>query len=85
MRITLALILISVNTSFAQLKFNGGANYFQQDSKRLTSSGKLEHLFKIYEDHRYIISMSNASTIDLDCFKNEIKEANVFTTLKIEF
>lgn len=85
MRITLALILISVNISFAQLKFNGGVNYFQQDNKNLTSTNTLEHLFKIYGDHRYIISISNASTVDLDCFKNEIKETNVFTTLKIEF
>ena len=85
MRIIVALILISVSTSFAQLKFIGGANYLQQDNKHLTSTNTLEHLFKIYEDHRYIISISNASTVDLDCFKNEIKETNVFTTLKIEF
>ena len=85
MRITLALILISVNISFAQLKFNGGANYLQQDNKHLTSTNKLEHLFKIHEDHKFLISISNALNVDLDCFKNEIKEANVFTTLKIEF
>ena len=85
MKLVLALILISANISFAQLKFNGGVNYFQQDNKQLTSTNSLEHIFKIYEDHRYIISISNASTVDLDCFKNEIKETNVFTTLKIEF
>jgi hypothetical protein len=85
MKLVLALILISANISFAQLKFNGGANYFQQDNKHLTSTNSLEHIFKIYEDHRYIISISNASTVDLDCFKNEIKETNIFTTLKIEF
>jgi hypothetical protein len=85
MRIILVLILASINISFGQLKFNGGVNYFQQDNKHLTSTNTLEHLLKIYEDHSYIISISSASTVDLDCFKNEIKETNVFTTLKIEF
>jgi len=85
MKLTIALLLISTSISFAQLKFNGGVNYFQQDEKRLKSINSLEHIFKLYEDHRYIISISNASTVDLDCFKNEIKETNVFTTLKIEF
>jgi hypothetical protein len=45
----------------------------------------VEHIFKIYEDHKILVSISNALNVDLDCFKNEIKETNVFTTLKIEF
>jgi hypothetical protein len=45
----------------------------------------MEHILKIYEDHRYIVSISNAINVDLDCFNNAIKETNVFTTLKIEF
>lgn len=85
MKLVLALILIIANTSFAQVRFNGNTNYSQQNDKHLSSSGKVEHLFKIYEDHRVLVSISNAINVDLDCFKNEIKETNVFTTLKIEF
>jgi hypothetical protein len=81
----LAIFLSCVNISLAQISFNGNVNYLKQDFENLTSTNSLEHIFKIYEDHRYIISISNASTVDLDCFKNEIKETNVFTTLKIEF
>jgi hypothetical protein len=85
MRLVIALILISVNIGFTQVSFNGNTNYSQQNDKHLSSSGKVEHLFKIYEDHKVLISISNAINVDLDCFKNEIKETNVFTTLKIEF
>jgi hypothetical protein len=85
MKLVLALILIISNTSFAQVRFDGNTNYSQQNDKHLSSSGKVEHLFKIYEDHRVLVSISNAINVDLDCFKNEIKETNVFTTLKIEF
>jgi|SanBayMetagenome_1026888.scaffolds.fasta_scaffold39885_3 hypothetical protein len=85
MRIILALILTSVNLSFAQVRFDGNTNYSQQNDENLTSSGKAEHIFKIYEDHKILVSISNAINVDLDHFKNEIKETNVFTTLKIEF
>jgi hypothetical protein len=85
MKLTLALILICANISFAQVRFNGNTDYSQQINKRLTSSNKVEHIFKIYEDHKIMISLSNALNVDLDCFNNEIKETNVFTTLKIEF
>ena len=80
-----ALILIGANISFAQVRFDGNTNYSQQNDKHITSSNKIEHIFKIYEDHKVLISLSNAINVDLDCFKNEIKETNVFTTLKIEF
>jgi hypothetical protein len=80
-----ALLLISANIGFTQVNFNGNTNYSQQNDKHLSSSGKVEHLFKIYENHKFLISISNALNVDLDCFKNEIKETNVFTTLKIEF
>jgi len=85
MKLVLALILIIANTGFSQVRFHGNTNYSQQNDKHLSSSGKVEHFFKIYEDHRVLVSISNAINIDLDCFKNEIKETNVFTTLKIEF
>jgi hypothetical protein len=85
MKLVFALILISVNIGFCQIRFDGNTNYSQQHNKQLTSSNKVEHIFKIYEDHKYLISLSNALNVDLDCFNNEIKETNVFTTLKIEF
>lgn len=85
MKNILALILLSANVSFAEIKFNGNTNYFQQDSNQLTSSNTVEHIFKIYEDRKLLISLSNALSTDLDCFNNAIKETNVFTTLKIEF
>ena len=85
MKLVFALILIGANISFAQVRFDGNTNYSQQNDKHITSSNKIEHIFKIYEDHKVLISLSNAINVDLDCFKNEIKETNVFTTLKIEF
>ena len=85
MKLELALFLICANISFAQVRFNGNTDYSQQINKQLTSSNKVEHIFKIYEDHKILVSISNALNVDLDCFKNEIKETNVFTTLKIEF
>lgn len=85
MKLVFALFLICAHISFAQVRFDGNTNYSQQNVKHLTSSNKVEHIFKIYEDHKVLISLSNAINVDLDCFKNEIKETNVFTTLKIEF
>ncbi len=85
MKLTIALFLIAANISFAEIKFDGNTNYSQQDDTRLTSSNTVEHIFKIYEDHKILISLSNAINVDLDHFKNEIKETNVFTTLKVEF
>ena len=85
MKNILVLLLIIANTGFAQVRFNGNTNFSQENDKHLASSGEVEHLFKIYEDHRVLVSISNAINVDLDCFKNEIKETNVFTTLKIEF
>ena len=85
MRLALALLLLCVNIGFTQVRFDGNTNYSQQGNRHLTSSNKVEHIFKIYEDHKILISLSNAINVDLDHFKNEIKETNVFTTLKIEF
>lgn len=85
MKLALALFLMCANISFAEINFGGSTNYSQQDNKQMATSNKIEHLFKIYEDHKYIVTISNAINVDLDCFKNEIKETNVFTTLKIEF
>ena len=85
MKLVIALILISANLGFTQVRFEGNTNYSQQHNKELTSSNKFEHILKIYEDHRILVSLSNALSVDLDNFKKEIKETNVFTTLKIEF
>jgi len=85
MKLIVTLLLISVNISFAQVSFNGNVNYLKQDSENLTSKNNIVYKFKFYEDHKYIISLSNALSVDLDAFKNEIKEKNVFTTLQIEF
>lgn len=85
MRLPIALILILCNIGYSQVRFDGNTNYLQQHDKHLTSSGKVEHILKIYEDRKILISLSNAINVDLDHFKNEIKETNVFTTLKIEF
>ena len=85
MKLPLALFLICANIGYSQVRFDGNTNYSQQNNKQLTSSNKVEHIFKIYEDHKILISLSNAINVDLDHFKNEIKETNVFTTLKIEF
>jgi len=85
MKNALALLLISVNISFAQVSFNGTVNYLKQYSENLSSKNDIQYKFKIHEDHRYIVSLSNALSVDLDVFNNEIKETNVFTTLQIEF
>ena len=85
MKLIVALLLISVNITFAQVSFNGSVNYLKQDSENLTSKNNIAYKFKLYEDHKYIVSLSNALSVDLDAFKNEIKETNVFTTLQIEF
>jgi hypothetical protein len=85
MKNIIALLLISSNISFAQVSFNGNVNYLKQDSENLSSNNNIQYKFKLHENHRYIVSLSSAMTVDLDCFKNEIKETNVFTTLQIEF
>jgi len=85
MKLIVASLLISVNITFAQVSFNGSVNYLKQDSENLTSKNNIAYKFKLYEDYKYIISLSNALSVDLDAFKNEIKETNVFTTLQIEF
>jgi hypothetical protein len=85
MKLSLALFLICANISFAQVSLNGNVNYLKQDSENLTSSNNIAYKFKLYEDHKYTVSLSNVLSVDLDAFKNEIKETNVFTTLQIEF
>ena len=85
MKNILALILISANISFAQVSFNGTVNYLKQYSNNLSSKSNIQYKFKIHEDHRYIVNLSNAMSVDLDCFNNEIKETSVFTTIQIEF
>jgi hypothetical protein len=81
----IVIFLSFISISLAQVSFNGNVNYLKQDSNNLISNNNLEFKFKLYEDHKYILSLSNALSVDLDAFKNEIKETNVFTTLQIEF
>lgn len=85
MKLLIALFFISVNISFSQVSFNGNVDYLKQYSENLSSKNNIQYKFKLHEDHRYIISLSNALSTDLDIFKNEIKETNVFTTIQIEF
>jgi hypothetical protein len=85
MKLILALLLISANISFSQVNFNGNLNYLKQYSENLSSKNNIQYKFKLHEYHRYILSLSNAVSVDLDCFNNEIREMNVFTTLQIEF
>jgi len=86
MKKIIVLLLITFNICLLQgFNFKGNVNYLQDSNKNLTSNNNIEYSFKLYEDHIYIVSLSNALGVDLDCFKNEIKETNVFTTLKIEF
>jgi hypothetical protein len=81
----LVIFLSCVNIGLSQISFNGNVNYLKQDSENLTSKNNIAYKFKLYEDHKYIVSLSNVLSVDLDAFKNEIKETNVFTTLQIEF
>jgi len=81
----LLIFLSCVNIGLAQINFNGTVDYLKQDSENLTSNNNIAHKFKIYEDHKYIVSMTNVLNVDLDCFNNEIKQTSVFTTLQIEF
>jgi hypothetical protein len=81
----LLIFLSCVNIGLSQISFNGNVNYLKQDSENLTSNNNIAYKFKLYENHKYIVSLSNALSVDLDAFKNEIKETNVFTTLQIEF
>jgi hypothetical protein len=81
----LVILLSCVNIGLAQISFNGNVNYLKQDSENLTSNNNIAYKFKLYENHTYTVSLSNALSVDLDAFKNEIKETNVFTTLQIEF
>jgi hypothetical protein len=68
-----------------QLKFKGNVDYIQQTNKALSSVHDIEYKIKLYEHSKFSISLFNALSVDLDCFQNEIKETNVFTTLQIEF
>jgi len=81
----IVIFLSCANIGFAQVSFNGNVNYLKQYSENLSSNNNIQYKFKLHEDYRYIVSLTSAMTVDLDCFKNEIKETNVFTTLQIEF
>jgi len=78
-------ILISTNIVYSEINFNGNIDFSKKENKNLTSSNNIEYKLKLYEKHNYLISLSNSLSVDLDCFNNEIKETNVFTTLRIDF
>ena len=65
MKNTIALLLISANISFAQVSFNGTVNYIKQYSENLSSKNNIKYKFKLHEDHRYIVSLSNAMSVEL--------------------
>jgi hypothetical protein len=81
----IVIFLSCANIGFAQVSFNGNVNYLKQYSENLSSNNNIQYKFKLHEDHKYIVSLSNAMSVDLDCFNNEIKETSVFTTIQIEF
>jgi hypothetical protein len=81
----IAIFLSCVNIGLAQFSFNGTVNYIKRDSENLTSNNNIAYKFKLYEDRKYTVSLSNKLSVDLDVFYNEIRETNVFTTLQIEF
>jgi len=81
----LVIFLSCVNIVSAQISFNGNVNYLKQYSENLSSKNNIQYKFKLHEDHKYVVSLSNAMSVDLDCFNNEIKETSVFTTIQIEF
>jgi hypothetical protein len=72
-------------SSSADITFNGNVNYEKQINEQLSSKNTLEANFKLYEHPKFSLSISNAITVDLDCFQQEIKESLVFTTLRVDF
>jgi hypothetical protein len=82
----LFLVFYCQNITYSQqIKFGGNLAFAQKESENLSSSNKAEYKLKLYEHPKFSLSLSNALNIDLDHFKNEIKEANVFTTLSLDF
>jgi hypothetical protein len=81
----IAIFLSCIHICLSQVSFNGNVNYIKQNSDNLSSNNNIAYKFKLYEDYKYLITFSNILSVDLDVFKNEIKETNVFTTLQIEF
>jgi len=84
-KVLVALLLSCASLYAQQIKVKGDVNYIQQTDKNLSSTNNIEYKLKLYEHSKFTVSLSNALSVDLDCFKNEIKETNVFTTLQIDF
>jgi hypothetical protein len=91
MRITIKIILLifllyHINLGFTQnISFNGNIDYSQDKSKNLQTNNDLTYKLLLYKTFNYDISISSTLNVDLDCFNNEIRETNVFTTLRIDF
>jgi len=68
-----------------QLNLTGNVSYLREKKEAASMNNKLNYEINLLETINYKLSVSNAICVDLDCFSNEIKEANVFTTLKLEF
>ena len=67
------------------VNFFGNVNYAKHIDGDLSSSNTVEYKYRVYNHHKFIVSLSNAVTMDYDVFNKSIKEATVFNTLLIEF
>jgi hypothetical protein len=67
------------------IKFTGNIDYTKQSSESLSSSNTINFKHKLHEHQSFSLYLSNAVTVDLDCFNKQIKESLVFTTICVEF
>jgi hypothetical protein len=82
----LSLFLFFTLPSMAQtINLKGNLDYTQESEKSFSSSNSLEYKLKIYTHKKFDMFLTNNLNVDLDVFKNQIKETNVFTTIQIEF
>ncbi len=73
------------NSKAQTVRVFGGYNFSLEKTTQSTSANTAEFNFKLFENTFFKASLSSALSVDLDHFSNEIKETNVFTTLKFEF
>jgi hypothetical protein len=77
---------ISLAISFEDIDIYGETNYYEKDSKSLTSNINLDYRFILHEPShkKYVLYIGNKLTIDYDHFLNNTK-VNTFTTIGIDF
>ena len=85
MKFIIYFLICIQNLISSEINFQGNVTYYQQKNKALTNTNNIEYKFNLYKGKYYIINLSNSLSVDFDCFQNEIKETNVFTTIEIEF